>query len=128
MRRFVTLTLILTTATALASVYLRDTCKREQARIVSPTPAAANPPESRTDHGLISRVDTRNRSLDIEVNGHPERIFWDDLTLITVAKHRVKPSVLAPGATVFVDLQRREDRLQATLIAVCPPKSNGLAW
>jgi hypothetical protein len=125
MRRFVTLTLILTTAAAVASVYVRETRNRDRIQIVSPTQAAANPAEGTMRHGLIAHVDTRNRSLEIEVNGHQERIFWDDRTVITVAKHRAKPSVLAPGSTVFVDVQQREDRLQASLIAVSPPN---LSW
>ena len=121
MRRLVTLTLILTTATVVAGVYVRETRNRDWPPIVSPIPATVTPVEGTTRHGLIAHVDTRNRSLEIEVNGHQERIFWDDRTLITVAKHRAKMSVLAPGSTVFVDVQQREDRLQASLIAVSPP-------
>ena len=121
MRRLVALTTILATTTAVVCVYLRETRHRDWPPIVSPTPATVTPVEGTTRHGLIAHVDTRNRSLEIEVNGHQERIFWDDRTLITVAKHRAKMSVLAPGSTVFVDVQQREDRLQASLIAVSPP-------
>jgi len=121
MRRLVALTIILATTTAVVCVYLRETRNRDWPPIVSPTPATVTPVEGTTRHGLIAHVDTRNRSLEIEVNGHQERIFWDDRTLITVAKHRAKMSVLAPGSTVFVDVQQREDRLQASLIAVSPP-------
>jgi hypothetical protein len=125
MRRLVTLTLILTTATAVASVYVREASNRDRTQTLSPRQATVSPAEKTTRHGLIAHVDTRNRSLEIEVNGHQERIFWDERTLITVAKHRAKPSALAPGSTVFVDAQRREDRLQASLIAVSPPN---LSW
>ena len=128
MRRLVTLAIILTAATAVASVYLRETGNRDHARNVSPTPPAVNSVEAMTHHGLIAQVDTRNRSLEIEVNGHPERIFWDDRTLITVAKHRAKPSALALGATVLVEVQQREDRLQASFIEVSPPNSDGAVW
>jgi len=124
MRRLVTLTLILTTATAVASVYVREARNQDRTQILSPTQATVSPVET-TRHGLITHVDTRNRSLEIEVNGQQERIFWDDRTLITVAKHRAKPSALSPGSTVFVDVQRREDRLRASLIAVSPPN---LSW
>jgi len=125
MRPFVTLTLILATATAVLSVYVRETGNPDRTRIVSPIPATVTPAEGTMHHGLIAHVDTRNRSLEIEVNGHQERIFWDEHTVITVAKHRAKPSALAPGSTVFVDVQQREDRLQADLIAVSPPN---LSW
>jgi hypothetical protein len=121
MRQLVALTIILATTTAAVCVYLRETRNRDWPPIVLPTPAAVTPIEGTTRHGLIAHVDTRNRSLEIEVNGHQERIFWDDRTLITVAKHRAKTSVLAPGSIVFVDVQQREDRLQASLIAVLPP-------
>jgi len=125
MRRLVTLTLILITATAILSVYVRETRSRDRTRIGSPIPATVTPAEGTMHHGLIAEVDTRNRSLQIEVNGRQETIFWDERTVITVAKHRAKPSALAPGFTVFVDVQQREDRLQADLIAVSPPN---LSW
>ena len=121
MRLFVTLTLILATATAVLSVYVTETGNPDRTRSVSLTPATVTPAEGTMHHGLIAHVDTRNRSLQIEVNGHQERIFWDERTVITVAKHRAKPSALVRGSTVFVDVQQREDRLQADLIAVSPP-------
>jgi hypothetical protein len=127
MRRFATLTLVLTAATAVSGVYLVKTVGQDPVHRVAPRPAALSAAEGTTYHGLIAQVDRRNRSLEIEVNGHSERIFWDDHTLITVAKHRVKSSALAPGATVFVDVQQKEDRLQASLISVSPPTSNGAA-
>ena len=125
MRRFVTLTLILTTATTVAGVYLREMRHRDQALSAAPIPPAVNLAEGLTHHGLIVQVDIGNRSLEIEENGRHERFFWDDHTLITVAKHRVKTSALAPGARVMVDAQQRDNRLQASLIAVSLPHSNG---
>jgi len=125
MRRLVTWTLVLTTATAAASICVRETRNRDRSWILPPAHTTVSPAEETTRHGLIAHVDSRNRSLEIQVDGHQERIFWDDRTLITVAKHRAKPSALAPGSTVFVDVQRREDRLQASLIAVSPPN---LSW
>jgi hypothetical protein len=124
MRRFATLTLVLTAATAVSGVYLVETGNRGPVHSVAPKPAALSAADGTTYHGLIAQVDRRNRSLEIEVNGRSERIFWDDRTLITVAKHRVKSSALTPGATVFVDVQQKEDRLQASLISVSPPTSN----
>ena len=126
MRRFVTLTLILTTASTVAGVYLKEAFDREQLRNVVSVPAPAEDAEG-PKHGMITQVDIRNRSLEIDVNGHQERVFWDDRTLITFAKHRVKPSALAPGVTVSVDVHQRENRLEASLIAVSPPDSHDAA-
>ena len=129
MRRIAIVALIFTTATTVAAVYMKETWNRDQdqARSSSTSSIPAKARVGLTHHGLIAQVDTRNRSLEIEENGRQERIFWDDHTLITVAKHRVKPSALAPGATVFVDVQQIEDRLQANLIAVSPPNLSGTA-
>ena len=127
MRRFAALTLILAAATAVSGVYLVKTGGRDPLHSVAPRPAALSVAEGTTCHGLIAQVDKVNRSLEIEVNGRSQRIFWDDRTLITVAKHRVKSSALVPGATVFVDVQQKENRLQASLISVSLPMSSGSA-
>ena len=99
MRRLVALTIILATTTAVVVSTVRETRNRDWPPIVSPTPATVTPVEGTTRHGLIAHVDTRNRSLEIEVNGHQERIFWDDRTLITVAKHRAK--IVGLGSRVY---------------------------
>ena len=123
MRRFVTLTLTLATASTVAGVYLKEALNREQLRNVVSAPAPAEAAEG-PKRGLITQVDIRNRSLEIEVNGREEQVFWDDRTLITFAKHRVKPSALAPGVKVSVDAHQRDNRLEASQIVVSPPDSS----